>query len=334
MTEKKKNNATSFVEPDIEAIGKRVIAIEIDALGSLNGRIDDDFRRAVRMLLECKGRVMVTGMGKAGIIGRKIAATFASTGTPAYFVHPEEALHGDLGMIMHDDIVLAISNSGETEELLRVVTLIVMVKKIGASIISMTGNKESTLARHSDLVLDISVAREACPMDLVPTASCVAALAMGDAIAMALLECRGFSPEDYAFYHPGGSIGRKLLTIKHVMRKGNRTPVVSEDSTVLETLDAITKAGAGTASIVDSNNVLVGVFSDGDLRRTLLQDKDALKQKISAFMTREPKTVREETLVAEALRTVKEKSVGSLVVVDVNNHPIGIVDERDLLGLA
>ncbi len=327
----KKNKAGS---DKVIAIGKRVLDIERAALTDLRKRIDNNFRRAVEMLLSCKGRIMVTGMGKAGIIGRKIAATFASTGTPAYFVHPEEALHGDLGMIIKNDIVLAISNSGETEELLRVITLIVMIKKIGARIISLTGNKQSTLARHSDLVLDISVSREACAMNLVPTASCVASLAMGDALAMALLERRGFSPEDYAFYHPGGTIGKRLLMIKHIMRKKNRTPIVTERNTVLETLHAISNAGAGTASIVNSKRTLVGVFSDGDLRRTMEKDADALDKKIALFMTTDPKTVYAETLVAEALRTVKEKSVGTLVVIDKKRRPIGIVDERDLLGLA
>ena len=316
------------------ATGRRVLEIEKAALSDLKKKIDGSFVRAVEMLLACKGRVMVTGMGKAGIIGRKIAATFASTGTPAYFVHPEEAMHGDLGMVVSNDIVLAVSNSGETEELLRVVTLITMIKKIGARIISITGDKGSTLARHSDLVIDISVEREACPMNLVPTASCVASLAMGDALAMALLEERGFSPEDYAFYHPGGSIGRRLLMIKHIMRKKNKTPIVTQNQTVLKALERISAARAGTASIVDSKGRLVGVFSDGDLRRTMQKDHDALAKKISLFMTRDPKTVYQETLVAEALRIIKEKDVGTLVVIDKKGKPIGIVDERDLLGLA
>ena len=334
MTGKKNTKKKKSSTDDIIAIGRRVLDIEKSALTNLKKRIDSNFRRAVEMLLSCKGRLMVTGMGKAGIIGRKIAATFASTGTPAYFVHPEEALHGDLGMIVKNDIVLALSNSGETEELLRVIMLIVVIKKIGAKIISLTGNKESKLARYSDLVLDISVSREACPMNLVPTASCVASLAMGDALAMALLEKRGFSPEDYAFYHPAGSIGKKLLTIKHIMRKKNKTPIVTVNNTVLETLHAISAASAGTASIINSKGTLVGVFSDGDLRRTMEKDKSALNKKISLFMTRDPKTVYGETLVAEALRTVKEKSVGTLLVVDKKLRPIGIVDERDLLGLA
>jgi arabinose-5-phosphate isomerase len=312
-------------------IGKRVLDIEEAAVRHLKKFINRSFEHAVEMLYNCKGRIMVTGMGKAGIIGRKIAATFASTGSPAYFVHPEEALHGDLGMIVKNDVVLSLSNSGETEELLRVITVI---KKIGAKIISMTGDEDSSLAQYSDIVLNVSVHREACPMNLVPTASCIAALAMGDALAIALLERRGFSPEDYAFYHPGGSIGKRLLTIKHIMRKKDKSPVILMDKTVLETLNCISAAGAGTAAIVNSKGVLAGVFSDGDFRRTMQKDKDALEKKISAFMTKDPKTVFSDTLVAEALRTIKEKSVGTLVVVDKKHRPIGIVDERDLLGLA
>jgi len=323
---KSKRNTNSSIKTGI-----RVLDIEEAAVKKLKKRIDKDFERAVEMLYNCHGRIMVTGMGKVGIIGRKIAATFASTGSPAYFVHPEEALHGDLGMIVKDDLVVALSNSGETEELMRTVNVI---KKIGAEIISITGDRNSTLAKYSDLVLDVSVEREACPMNLVPTASCVAALAMGDALAIALLEKHGFSPEDYAFYHPGGSIGKRVLTIKHIMRKNEKAPVVSKEKTVMETLRAISAAGAGTAAIVDSKGVLAGVFSDGDLRRTLQKDCEALNKKISLFMTTAPKTVFADTLVAEALRMVKEKSVGTLVVVDKKRRPIGIVDERDLLGLA
>lgn len=311
--------------------GIRVLDIEEAAVKRLKKHIGKDFECAVEMLFNCRGRIMVTGMGKVGIVGRKIAATFASTGSPAYFVHPEEALHGDLGMIVSNDIVVALSNSGETEELMRTVN---MIKKIGAKIISITGDTESTLAKYSDLVLDVSVEREACPMNLVPTASCVAALAMGDALAIALLEKRGFSPEDYAFYHPGGSIGKRVLTIKHIMRQNEKAPVVPMHKTVMQTLKAISDAGAGTAAIVNNKGILVGVFSDGDLRRTMQKDPDALRKKISLFMTTNPKTVCSDTLVSEALRMVKEKSIGTLVVIDKKKKPIGIVDERDILGLA
>ena len=315
----------------IISTGIRVLDIEEAAVKRLKKLIVMDFESAVEMLFNCRCRIMVTGMGKVGIIGRKIAATFASTGSPAYFVHPEEALHGDLGMIVKNDVVVALSNSGETEELMRTVNVI---KKIGAKIISITGDKESTLAKYSDLVLDVSVKREACPMNLVPTASCIAALAMGDALAIALLEKRGFSPEDYAFYHPGGSIGKRLLTIKHIMRKNEKAPIVSMQQTVMQTLKAISDAGAGTAAIINNKGILVGVFSDGDLRRTMQKDHNALNKSISLFMTANPKAVYADTLISEALRMVKEKSIGTLVVIDKKKHPIGIVDERDILGLA
>jgi arabinose-5-phosphate isomerase len=315
-------------------IAREVLSIEAEAIRRLAEGLDEQFDAAVEMINGCQGRVIVTGMGKTGIIGRKIAATLASTGTPAYFVHPEEALHGDLGMIVRNDIVLALSSSGETEEVLRVVTLIETIKKIGARIIAMTGNGDSTLASHSDIVINIAVEREAGPMNLVPTASTTAALAMGDALAVALLCRKGFSPEDYAFYHPGGSIGRKLLKIRHVMRRQNVTPVVHEDAPIMDALHEVSRAHAGTVSVVDSDGRLVGVFSDGDLRRSIEKDESAPRQPIGRFMTRNPTTVTPEVLVAEALRTVKDRDIGALIVVDPENRPIGIVDERDLLGLA
>jgi arabinose-5-phosphate isomerase len=315
-------------------IARDVLAIEAAAVQRLTQQLDDQFDAAVEMINTCAGRVIVTGMGKMGIIGRKTAATLASTGTPAYFVHPEEALHGDLGMIVRNDIVLALSNSGETEEVLRIVTLIETIKKIGARIIAMTGNPDSTLASHADIVINIAVEREAGPMNLVPTASTTAALAMGDALAVALLCRKGFSPEDYAFYHPGGSIGRKLLTIRHVMRQQNVTPVVHEDALIIEALREVSRAHAGTVSVVNDDGRLVGVFSDGDLRRSIEKDEGAPRKRIGQFMTKNPTTVTPDVLVAEALRTVKDRDIGALIVVDPERRPIGIVDERDLLGLA
>lgn len=315
-------------------IAKDVLATEAAAIEQLAAQLDEQFDAAVEMINTCAGRVIVTGMGKMGIIGRKTAATLASTGTPAYFVHPEEALHGDLGMIVRNDIVLALSSSGETEEVLRVVTLIETIKKIGARIIAMTGNPGSTLAAHADIVISVAVEREAGPMDLVPTASTTAALAMGDALAVALLCRRGFSPEDYAFYHPGGSIGRKLLKIRHVMRQQNVTPVVHEDALIIDALHEVSRAHAGTVSIVNDEGRLVGVFSDGDLRRSIEKDEGAPRQPIGRFMTKNPTTVTPEVLAAEALRTVKDRDIGALIVVDPDQRPIGIVDERDLLGLA
>jgi arabinose-5-phosphate isomerase len=315
-------------------IAREVLTVEADAIARLADQLDEKFDAAVAMIYACKGRIIVTGMGKTGIIGRKIAATLASTGTPAYFVHPEEALHGDLGMIMRNDIVLALSNSGETEEVVRVVTLIETIKKIGARIIAMTGNGNSTLASYADIVINVAVEREAGPMNLVPTASTTAALAMGDALAVALLCRRGFSPEDYAFYHPGGSIGRKLLKIRHVMRRQNVTPVVRDDALIMDALHEVSRAHAGTVSVVDAAGRLVGVFSDGDLRRSIEKDEGAPRKPIGQFMTKNPTTVTPDVLVAEALRTVKDRDIGALIVVDPDNRPIGIVDERDLLGLA
>jgi arabinose-5-phosphate isomerase len=315
-------------------IAREVLTVEAEAIARLADQLDEKFDAAVAMIYACKGRIIVTGMGKTGIIGRKIAATLASTGTPAYFVHPEEALHGDLGMIVRNDIVLALSNSGETEEVVRVVTLIETIKKIGARIIAMTGNGNSTLASYADIVINVAVEREAGPMNLVPTASTTAALAMGDALAVALLCRKGFSPEDYAFYHPGGSIGRKLLKIRHVMRRQNVTPVVRDDALIMDALHEVSRAHAGTVSVVDAAGRLVGVFSDGDLRRSIEKDEGAPRKPIGEFMTKNPTTVTPDVLVAEALRTVKDRDIGALIVVDPDNRPIGIVDERDLLGLA
>jgi len=315
-------------------VAREVLAIEADAIRRLADQLDDQFDAAVNMIDGCQGRIVVTGMGKTGVIGRKIAATLASTGTPAYFVHPEEALHGDLGMIVRNDIVLALSNSGETEEVLRVVTLIETIKKIGAGIVAMTGDPNSTLASHADVVINVAVEREAGPMNLVPTASTTAALAMGDALAVALLCRKGFSPEDYAFYHPGGSIGRKLLTVSHVMRQQNVTPVVHEGALIIDALHEVSRAHAGTVSVVNDEGRLIGVFSDGDLRRSIEKDEGAPRKPIGQFMTRNPTTVTPEVLVAEALRTVKDRDIGALIVIDPDDRPIGIVDERDLLGLA
>jgi arabinose-5-phosphate isomerase len=315
-------------------VAEGVFAIEAEAIQSLSSRLGDNFDRAVEMMARCKGRIIVTGIGKAGIIGQKLATTLSSVGTPAYFVHPQEALHGDLGMIARDDVVIAISNSGETEEVLRVVTLLNTVKKIGARILSLTGNPESTLAKNSDLNIDISVEREACPMNLVPTASSAAALAMGDALAMVLLERKGLSLEEYAYYHPGGTTGRKILKIEHVMRKKKVSPTVPCGTKIIDALHRISEAHAGMISIVDGDGRLVGVFTDGDLRRAIEKDSQAARKPIDAFMTRNPVTVNRETLVAEALRLVKEKDVGALVVTDKKGKPVGMVDERDLLGLA
>lgn len=309
-------------------IAKQVLKIESEAVARLAGRLDGNFDQAVETLLACRGRVIVTGMGKPGIIGRKISATLASTGTPSVFLHPAEAVHGDLGMVVSDDVVVAFSNSGETEELTR---LLPLLKKLGAKLISITGNPKSTLAQHSDLVMDVSVEKEACTLNLAPTASTTAMLAMGDALAVALLERRGFKEKDFAFYHPGGKLGKQLVLVKEVMRTGERHPIVAEEATVQEVLFKITEARAGCATVVDKKGKLAGIFTDGDLRRALAKDGAILKKPVSQFMTRNPITLREEALVAEGLRVIQQKRIDEVVVVDAAGKPVGLLDEKDLL---
>lgn len=310
---------------------KEVLRIEASGILELVERIRENFLDAVELLYQCKGRVVVTGIGKPGIIARKISATFASTGTPSLWLHPVEAVHGDMGMVVEDDVVLAISNSGETEELVRLVPLI---KKIGAKLILLTGNVNSTLAKHADICLDISVSREACTLGLIPTASTTAALAMGDALAVSLLEKRGFNLKDYAFYHPGGVIGKKLLQVKDLMRSGSLHAIVSEDTLVKDVLLAITKARAGSATVIDSSGRVCGIFTDGDLRRHLERDPMITTKPISNVMTHNPITIHMDTLAFEALRIIKEKKFDELLVVDSDNKPVGVVDEKDLLGIA
>lgn len=310
---------------------KEILRIEASSILELVDRVGKSFNDAVELLYQCKGRVVVTGIGKPGIIGRKISATFASTGTPSLWLHPVEAVHGDMGMVVKDDVVLAISNSGETEELVRLVPLL---KKIGARLIVFTGNPSSTLARYADVCIDISVSREACSFGLIPTSSTTAALAMGDALAVTLLEKKGFNLKDYAFYHPGGTIGRKLLRVKEVMRSGDLHAIVNEDTLVKDALIAITKARAGSATVVDKNGCVCGIFTDGDLRRHLEEDPMVTTKPISSVMTPRPVTVHMDTLAFEALRIIKEKRIDELLVVDNENRPVGVVDEKDLLGIA
>ena len=309
---------------------KEVLRIEAQGVLNLVDKVDSSFERAVELLYECKGRIVVTGIGKPGIIGKKFSATLASTGTPSLWLHPVEAVHGDLGMIVAEDVVVGISNSGETEELVRFVPII---KKLGAKLISLTGNPKSTLASSSDICLDISVEKEACTLGLVPTTSTTVALAVTDALAVALLEKRGFEHKDYAFYHPGGSIGRKLLKIKDVMRTGRSCAVVQKDMLVKDVLGAITEAKAGSATVVDNKGKICGFFTDGDLRRSLISHTEILSLKVSEVMTHNPFTVGPEILVEEALHVIKEKKFDEVIVADENGLPIGIVDEKDLLGL-
>ena len=308
---------------------KKVLKIEAEAIQELSRRVSVEFNQAIELLSKCNGRVIVTGMGKGGIIGQKISATLSSTGTPSLFLHSAEAIHGDLGRVTKEDVVLAISNSGETEELIR---LLPLIKKIGSKLIALTGNVHSTLAKHSDIVLDVSVKREACPLGLAPTASTTVTLAMGDAIAVCLLKKKGFREEDFAFYHPGGLLGKKLLLkVEEIMRKGSANPVVHEDDLVRDVLFNITSARAGAASVIDKKGRLKGIFTDGDLRRHLEQDTQLVLKKVKDVMTKNPITISKERLASEALRILKEKHIDELPVVDNKNRPIGMLDVQDLL---
>lgn len=309
---------------------KEVLSIEAEAVLGLRDRISESFDRAVDMILECKGRVIVTGMGKPGIIGRKISATLASTGTPSLDMHPADAIHGDLGMVTRNDVVIVISNSGKTEEITR---LLPLLKKIDAKLIAMTGDLGSPLADHADCVLDCGVEIEACPFNLAPTASTTAALALGDALAVVLLERRGFKIEDYAFYHPGGNLGRRLLKVGDVMRTGSRNPVISQDALVRDALVAATRARAGSAVIIDGDGRLAGIFTDGDLRRCLEKDPDILSKPVKDYMTRSPKTISPDKLVGEAMNLIKSKRTKDLPVLDDDGKPVGFIDEQDLLGM-
>ncbi|OIO79103.1 MAG: hypothetical protein COY77_04885 [Candidatus Omnitrophica bacterium CG_4_10_14_0_8_um_filter_43_18] len=310
-------------------IAKEVFRIEAEAIKDLAGRLDENFDRAVEAIYRTTGRVVIMGMGKPGIIGEKISATLTSTGTPSLFLHPAEAVHGDLGKVTKEDVVLAISNSGETEEVLRVIPFI---KKIGARLIALAGNTKSTLARHSDIILDVGVKKEACPMGLAPTASTTATLAMGDALAVALIKRKGFREADYAFFHPGGTLGKRLiLKVEDIMRKDFENPIVEENALVKDVLVKITSVRAGSASVVDKKGKLTGIFTDGDLRRHIEGAENIALRKIKDVMTRSPKTITKEKLAAEALRILKENRIDEIPVVDKNNKPVGLVDVQDLL---
>lgn len=308
---------------------KRVLEIESQAIKDLIKKVDKNFERALQLLVRCKGRVVLTGMGKAGIIAQKVSATMSSTGTPSLYLHSAEAIHGDLGRVTRDDVIVAFSNSGETEEVKK---LLPLIKKIGAKLIAFTGNTKSALAKYSDAVLDISVKKEACPLGLTPTSSTTAMLAMGDALSVCLLKKKGFKEEDFAFYHPGGALGRRLLLkVEDIMRKGISNPIVSENKSVKEVLYAITKARAGAASISNKKGKLVGIFTDGDLRRHFDGNENLLKLKIKDVMTRNPTMITKDQLAVEALRILKEKKIDELPVVDARLRPIGMLDVQDLL---
>ena len=308
---------------------REVLQIEAEAIRRLIPRIGRSFETAVNLLAGCKGRVVVTGMGKAGLIGQKLSATLASTGTPSHWVHPAEAIHGDLGRVTKHDVIIALSNSGETEELTR---LLPVIKRMGSGLIAFTGNLRSTLAKHSDVVLDVSVKKEACSLNLAPTSSTTAMLAMGDALAVVVAERKGFREQDFALLHPGGALGRRLLLrVRDLMRTRGAHPVVRETARVKAALLAITRARAGCASIVDAKGRLVGIFTDGDLRRHLDSSDNLTERRVSAVMTRRPKTIGPDRLAAEALRVLREHRIDELVVVDGSRRPVGLLDVQDLL---
>jgi len=308
---------------------REVLEIESGAVSCLKSRIGKGFERAVNLVFKCKGRAVVSGMGKTGIIAQKFSATLASTGTPSLFLHTAEAIHGDLGKVTSDDVVIILSNSGSTDEMKK---LLPLLKKIGSKIISLTGNKDSVLAKYSDVVLDVSVKKEACPLGLAPTASTTASLAMADALAVCLLELKGFKEKDFAFFHPGGALGRSLLLkVEDLMRKGASNPIVNEDKRVREVLLKITQARAGSATVVDKKGRLSGIFTDGDLRRHLGVDPHLATRKIKDVMTRNPITVDKEMLAAEAMRILQQKKIDEIPVVDSRKRPLGLLDVQDLL---
>jgi arabinose-5-phosphate isomerase len=315
--------------PDLRRLAERVLRIEADAILGLIAKLDERFERAVELLRACAGRVIVTGMGKSGLIGRKIAATLASTGTPAYFLHPAEGVHGDLGMVARGDVVLALSNSGETDEVLAILP---PLKRLGVPILLLTGNPTSSLARQCEVVLDVSVPEEACPMNLAPTSSTTAALAAGDALALALLELRGLRPEDYAALHPRGSLGwRALFRVADLMLTGDAVPVVTENTPLREVIVEMTRKRKGMTTVIDGAGRLLGVITDGDLRRLHLTGKSIDDLSAGEVTSREPKTIRADDLAAKALEVMETWQITSLVIVDPGRRPVGLIHMHDIL---
>ncbi len=314
---------------DLIQSAQRTIRLELDAIKDLLARVNGDFVRACELILASKGRVVVVGMGKSGHVGNKIAATLASTGTTAFFVHPAEASHGDMGMITRDDVVLALSNSGSTAE---IVTLLPLIKRLGIRLISMTGNPESPLAKAAEVNLDARVSQEACPLNLAPTSSTTVSLVLGDALAIALLEARGFTAEDFAFSHPGGALGRRLLLkVENVMHAGDSLPRVKRGTSLRDALLEMTQKGLGMTVVTEDDGRLAGIFTDGDLRRTLDRNIDVRQTIIDDVMTAHGKTARAEMLAAEALKIMEDHKISSLVVIDDNDLPIGALNMHDLL---
>ncbi len=311
---------------------RQVLRMEAEAVLEQVERIDEHFKAAVEMIMACPGRTVITGMGKSGIIGRKMAATLASTGTPSFYLHPAEGIHGDLGMVTEGDVVIALSNSGETGEVLHILP---SLRRIGAKLIAMVGNPNSTLAKNSDIILNVGVTREACPLGLAPTSSTTAALAYGDALALALLSKRKFTASQFAVFHPGGSLGRKLLlTVEDIMHSGTENPLVKADISVQDALFVITDKGLGAVSVVDDDNKMLGVLTDGDIRRGLSKGVDFLKRPVTELMTASPKTITKEKLAAQALHIMESnrpKPITVLPVVDAENHVIGLLHMTDLV---
>jgi arabinose-5-phosphate isomerase len=305
-----------------------VLRIEQQAIAGLIPHINHDFVTAVRVVRECTGRVVVTGMGKAGLIARKISATMSSTGTPSIWMHPAEAYHGDLGIVQHDDVVICLSNSGETDEVTR---LLPTLKRMGVVLIGITGKAQSTLAQHSSVVLNVHIREEACPLNLAPSASTTAMLAMGDALALTVADAQGFRQEDFARVHPGGALGKQLVRVEEIMRKGTASPVVKLTAKVSDVLHTITRARAGSACVIDARGQLAGIFTDGDLRRHVKRTPDLARQTVSSVMTTRPKVITKEQLAVEALRILNEYHIDELPVVDAKHRPIGLVDVQDLL---
>lgn len=314
---------------NITDLAKEVLDIEANAILRLKNNINGSFEKAIDVLYDCKGRVIVTGMGKSGLIGKKIAATLSSTGTPSYFLHPAESTHGDSGIIAKDDVIIAISNSGETRELL---SLLPLIKRFGTPMIALTGDLNSTLGKTSEVALDISVEREACTLNKAPTASTTATLAMGDALAVCLLEKRGFTEEDFLVFHPGGALGRGFLyTVEELMITGDRLPVASEDDKFTDVIELISEKKLGVAIIVDDNGKMSGVLTDGDIRRTLMKHHNVLDLKVKEIMTINPKTILSTELAAKALHLMEKYSITALAITDENKKPVGVLHIHDLL---
>jgi arabinose-5-phosphate isomerase len=316
------------VSPDPLAVARRVLAIEADAVRSLAGRLDASFARAVELIEGCRGRVVVAGLGKSGLVGRKVAATLAATGTPALFLHAAEGAHGDLGMLARGDLLVAISNSGETEELL---ALLPAARRLGVPVIALTGRPRSRLAEHGDVVLDVSVPAEACPFDLTPTASATAALALGDALAIAVLTRRGLGPEDMARLHPGGAIGRRLLRVEELMHGPPELPVVAESAPAAAVIREISARRFGATTVVDGAGRLVGIVTDGDLRRALQRGDGVLPARAADLMTGSPRSIGRHELAAAALEVMERHAITQLVIVDAAGRPEGLLHLHDLL---